>query len=188
MKKSNKKSSPSETHQTDASRAVLDAFFVDSLQEIYYAENAISVAFGNIIDDIVSPQLLEILKIHYAIHLKHKERIEKVFLLRNEPISTKNCEPINALLAQAIHHLSVFSGDTGNWEIALILVSQKLAYYKIASYGGLAHLAINLNYRSAAALLAFSVQEEEEFIANKLNGLIDAFLTSNVDGYKSELN
>ena len=187
MKNSNKQPSDSKKKST-SSKSVLNTFFIDSLQEIYYAENAISVAFGNIINDIVSPQLLEILKIHYTIHLKHKERIEKVFLLRNEPISTKNCEPINALLAQAIHHLSVFSGDTGNWEIALILVSQKLAYYKIASYGGLAHLAINLNYRSAAALLAFSVQEEEEFIANKLNGLIDAFLTSNVDGYKSELN
>ena len=188
MKKLGKQIESAKKDESTKSRFVLDAFFVDSLQEMQYAENAISIEFGDIKDHIVSPKLLEILKIHYAIHLKHKERIEKVFHIINKPITGKVCEPIKALLSEAKSHLSVFSEDTVNWEIALILVSQKLAYYKIASYGGLAHLAINLNYHSAAALLAFCVQEEEEFIANNFSGIIDAFLASNVEGYKSELN
>ena len=92
---------------------------------------------------------------------------------------------MKALLSQTRNHLSIFADDSINWEIALILVAQKLAYYKIASYGGLAHLAINLEFRNAAALLAFSVQEEEEFIANHLNRIFDAFLASHVEGYKN---
>lgn len=188
MKNSKKKSSPSDIKQTAASRAVLDAFFLDSLREMYYAENEISDAFSDIVDKIASPKLLEILQIHYSIHLKHKERLEKIFISRNEKISTKVCKPMKALLTQTKLHLSIFNDDIINWEIALILVSQKLAYYKIASYGGLAHLAINLDFRNAAALLAFSVQEEEEFIANKLNNLIDSFISTHVEGYKKELN
>ena len=183
-----KHTSSSKSDASASSRAVLDAFFIESLEQMNYAENEISIAFGDIKNKIVSPKVLEILKIHFTIHTKHKERLEKVFLLRNKPVKNKTYKPINAILSEAKNRLSIFSGDTVNWEIALILISQKLAYYKIASYGGLAHLAINLNFRSEAALLAFSVQEEEEFLAKNLNGLINAFLTVNVDGYKSDEN
>ena len=92
---------------------------------------------------------------------------------------------MKALLSQTRNHLSIFADDSINWEIALILVAQKLAHYKIASYGGLAHLAIKLNYHKAATLLAVSAQEEEEFIANHLNRIFDAFLASHVEEYKN---
>ena len=167
------------------SRSVLDHFYLNSLQEMYYAENAIAKEFGKIEDKIRSPNLKAILHNHYAIHLKHKERLEKIFLLNEESIARKNFKTFNALLSEGLSHLSLFSNDIANWEIALILVSQKLAHYKIASYGGLAHLAINLNYYKAATLLAFSAQEEEEYIADNLNGIIDAFLSSHVEGYKN---
>ena len=185
MKKLGKQLSAENSEESSNSKAVLEEFFIHSLQEMYYAENAISEAFANIVDKIVSPKLLEILKIHFAIHLKHKERLEKIFILRNKKPSTRVCKPMKALLSQTKNHLSIFGDDRINWEIALILVAQKLAYYKIASYGGLAHLAINLEFRNAAALLAFSVQEEEEFIANHLNRIFDAFLASHVEEYKN---
>lgn len=167
------------------SKSVLENFFINSLQEMYYAETEIATEFALIKDHIISPKLNDILKTHFAIHLKHKERLEKIFLLRNEIIVARECETFNALLAEGVNHLSVFTNDIENWEIALILVSQKLTHYKIASYGGMAHLAIKLNYYKAATLLAISVQEEEEFIANNLDGIIDAFLVSNVEGYKN---
>jgi len=167
-----------------SSRSVLKNFFLGSLQEMYYSENAITNDFDVIEGRIISPKLHEILKIHYAIHLKHKERLEKIFQLRNETIESKNCVTLNALLAEAVKQLNAFQDDTENWEIALILVSQKLAHYKIASYGGLAHLAIKLNYRPAATLLAVCVQEEEEYVANNLAGIFDAFLAYHVESYK----
>ncbi len=187
MKKLGKQIS-SDTSDSSNSKAILEDFFIQSLQEMYYAEISISHAFSDIKDKIESPKLLEILQIHYSIHLKHKERLEKIFISRDDKISTKVCRPMKALLNQTKLHLSIFNDDIINWEIALILVSQKLAYYKIASYGGLAHLAINLEFRNAATLLAVSVQEEEEFIANKLNSLIDSFISAHIEGYKKEFN
>lgn len=165
------------------SNSVLEDFFSHSLQEMYYAESEISKEFGFIKSQIVSTKLKEILETHYGIHLKHKERLERIFQLRNESIESKTCGTFDALLSEGLHHLSIFSDDPENWEIALILVSQKLTHYKIASYGGLAHLAIKLNYYKAATLLANSVQAEEEYIANNLNGIFDAFLASHVESY-----
>jgi len=185
MKNADKLSQTFSKNELTQSQSVLESFFIQSLQEMYYAECQIANEFACIKDRIVSPNLLTILKNHYAIHLKHKERLEKIFVIRNQLIESKNCKTFNALLAEGLSHLSVFSNDIANWEIALILVSQKLTHYKIASYGGLAHLAIKLNYYKAATLLAISVQEEEEFITNNLSGIIDAFLSSHVEGYKN---
>ena len=176
---------PADENISSNSSAVLEDFFIQSLQEMYYAECQVAKEFNAIESHIISANLKEILKNHYAIHLKHKERLEKIFRLKDQLIEGKNCKTFNALLEEGSNKLSLFSNDIANWEIALILVSQKLAHYKIASYGGLAHLAINLNYYKAATFLAFSAQEEEEFIANNLNGIIDAFLTSHVEGYKN---
>lgn len=170
------------------SRSQLEIYFINSLKEMYTAETEIGGGFDLIKSNLQSPKLLEILEIHYALHLKHKERLEKIFKLRDENIETKNCEVLDALLKEGRSHLAIFSDDIINWEIALIIVSQKLAHYKIATYGGLAHLAINLNFYPAAALLAVSVQEEEEFTINHLNGILDSFLSSNVEGYKTQIS
>lgn len=164
---------------------VLEDFFIQSLEEMYYAESEIAKEFALIEDSIISPNLKAILKSHYAILLKHNKRLEKIFRLKGLLLERKKSDSFSALLSEAKNQLSVFTGDSVNWEIALILVSQKLAHYKIASYSGLAHVAIKLNYYKAATLLAISAQEEEEFVANNLNDLIDAFLSSHVKNYKN---
>lgn len=149
---------------------------MESIKEMYFAETTISTAFDKIKDKIVSPKLEEILINHHKIHLRHLDRLKKIFEILNESMEIKSCEAIIALLEDSNKHFTVFSGDIANWEIALILVSQKLAHYKIASYGAVAHLAINLNYHRAATLLAVCVQEEEEYIQSYLNGITHEFL------------
>ncbi|QOW11677.1 DUF892 family protein [Kaistella flava (ex Peng et al. 2021)] len=98
------------------SRAVLEDFFIDSLKEMYYAEKEIANEFDLIKDHIISSKLKEILKTHFAIHLKHKERLEKIFKLRNEVIESKECPTFNALICEAKNHLAVFSTDIDNWK------------------------------------------------------------------------
>ena len=174
---------PQEDHPH--SESVLEDFFFHSLKEMYYTECEIDKEFALITNQIISLNLKKILENHYAILLKHKIRLEKIFRFKDEIIDVKNCVTFNALLSEGKKQLAVFTNDPVNWEIALILVAQKLAHYKIASYGGLAHLAIKLNYHKAATLLAVSAQEEEEFIANHLNRIFDAFLASHVEEYKN---
>lgn len=185
MKNIEKPNQPEEPKATEHLNSVLEEFFINSLREMYYAENAIGEEFQTIKDQIISSNLEKILNNHFSIHLKHKNRLEKIFKLKNENIESIKCYPFDALVSESKNHLSVFTGDPANWEIALILVTQKMTHYKIASYGGLAHLAIKLNSYKAATLLAICVQEEEEFIANNLNGIIDTFLSAHVDGYKN---
>ncbi len=167
-------------------RIELNSFFMDCLKRMYFAESSIGTGFQDIQTKIATPELKKILEIHYALQQKHKERLEKIFKLRNEPIKGESCIVLDALITDSQRQLAVFSNDITNWEIALIHVSQKFAHYKTASYGGLAHLAINLNYCTAATLLAVSAQEEEEFTANHLNGMFDAFLSTHVEEYKPQ--
>ena len=185
MKKLGKQLSAENSEENSNSKAVLEEFFIHSLKEMYYTECEIDKEFALITNQIISLNLKKILENHYAILLKHKIRLEKIFRLKDEIIDVKNCVTFNALLSEGKKQLAVFTNDPVNWEIALILVAQKLAHYKIASYGGLAHLAIKLNYHKAATLLAVSAQEEEEFIANHLNRIFDAFLASHVEEYKN---
>lgn len=158
------------------SRKLLETFFMESLEELYFVENTIASSFDRIKDRIHSEKLENILNNHVAIHLKHLKRLEKIFELRNETIIAKPSESILALLSEAKKYFTIFSDDIVNWEIALILISQKLAHYKIAAYGAVAHLAINLNDHRAATLLAIGVQEEEEYIEKHLNGITHEFL------------
>lgn len=175
---------PVESVDFSPSKSELGIFFLHSLQEMYEAENAIAEEFAKIENRIISPNLNEILRGHFMIHLRHKARLEKIFSIRTESVTRKECITINAILSEALEHLALFSRDIVNWEIALILISQKLAHYKIASYSGLAHLALNLNLPKAATLMAISVQEEEEYLENNLNEIINGFLAANVNGYK----
>lgn len=158
------------------SRKTLRLFFSETLRELYFSENIISSEFGKIKHKIESQKLEFILKNHFMIHLRHKDRLEKIFQMQNESLKSKECAAIIALLNEANEHFTIFSHDLVNWEIALILTSRKLAHYKIAAYGAAAHLAINLNDHAAATLLAIDVQEEEEFIVKYLNDLTYEFL------------
>ncbi len=158
------------------SRKTLRLFFSETLRELYFCETIISTEFGKIKQKIESQKLESILQNHFMIHLRHKERLEKIFQMQNESLKPKECPAIIALLNDANEHFKIFSDDIVNWEIALILTSRKLAHYKIAAYGAAAHLAINLNNHAAATLLAIDVQEEEEFIEKYLNDLTYEFL------------
>lgn len=185
MKNSNKNIHSTEKEEQADSPCVLENFFIHSLREMYFAECEIAKEFAIIKDQIISQNLKEILANHYAILLKHKMRLEKIFHLKDKIIDAKNCDTFNALLSEGKKQLSVFIDDPVNWEIALILVSQKLTHYKIASYGGLAHLAIKLNHLKAATLLAVSAQEEEEYITKHLDHIFESFLASHIEGYRN---
>ena len=163
-------------NENSNSREGLNHFFMDSIRELYCAENIVGETYQKIKDGILSDKLRIILDNHFQIHLNHLERLEKIFKLHNEEPQFKDCESFTALINEAQKHLEFFANDPLNWDIALILTAQKLAHYKIAAYSASSHLAINLNLCAEATLLAVDVQEEEEFINNYLNELIHEFL------------
>ena len=47
-------------------------------------------------------------------------------------------------------------------DVALIIAAQKVEHYEIATYGGLAQLAITMGHDKAADLLERTLQEEED--------------------------
>lgn len=159
----------------------LEIFFLQSLCEMYHAENMIAEEFCQIESKINCPKLHKILTGHFGIHVKHQSRLQKFFQIRGETLTPKISYTMKAIMEEASAHLSHFSDDIRNWEFTLVLVAQKFAHYKIAAYSTLAQLAIKLNYPKLATLLAVSVQEEEEFLANNLCEIYASFLNSSGD-------
>jgi len=162
-------------------RCKLEMFFIQSLREMYHAENLIEEQFRKVECKIATPKLRKILTGHFGIHVKHQSRLQKFFQIRGETLAPKTSDTVEAIMEEASTHLSHFSDDIKNWEFTLILVAQKFAHYKIAAYSTLAQLAIKLNYPKLATLLAVSVQEEEEFLANNLCDIYASFLNSSGD-------
>ena len=156
----------------------LEMFFLQSLGEMYHAENMIAEKFRQIESKINCPKLHTILTSHFRIHVKHQGRLQKFFQIRGETLNPRTSDTVEAIMEEASVHLSHFSDDIRNWEFTLVLVAQKFAHYKIAAYSTLAQLAIKLNYPKLATLLAVSVQEEEEFLANNLCEIYASFLNS----------
>lgn len=159
-------------------RCKLEMFFLQSLCEMYHAENLIAEEFRKIEDKIISPKLHQILTGHFGIHVKHQSRLQKFFQIRGETLNPRTSDTVEAIMEEASVHLSHFSDDIKNWEFTLVLVAQKFAHYKIAAYSTLAQLAIKLNYPKLATLLAVSVQEEEDFLANNLCEIYGSILNS----------
>jgi ferritin-like metal-binding protein YciE len=52
--------------------------------------------------------------------------------------------------------------DGSTRDAALIIAAQKVEHYEIATYGGLAQLAITMGHDKAADLLERTLQEEED--------------------------
>ena len=57
------------------SKSLLNSFFIQSLQEMFYAENVLAQEFAGLKNQIISSDLENTIGIHFAIHLKHKERL-----------------------------------------------------------------------------------------------------------------
>ena len=81
-------------------------------------------------------------------HLKqterHIKRLEKVFQLIGKNPEGKKCEAMDGLLKEGKNIISETEDGTLTRDAALIIAAQKIEHYEIASYGGLAQLAITM--------------------------------------------
>jgi len=93
---------------------------------------------------------------------RHIKRLEKVFQLIGKNPEGKRCEAMDGLLKEGRTIISETQEGTATRDAALIIAAQKIEHYEIASYGGLAQLAITMGMSRAADLLEKTLQEEED--------------------------
>ncbi|SDR10232.1 Ferritin-like metal-binding protein YciE [Chryseobacterium soldanellicola] len=149
-------------NENEMKNSSLHKFFVDSLKDIYFAENAIIDALEKMQEAATTEELKDAFEDHQLQTKKHVSRLEKVFKLIDEKPEKKECEAIKGLIKEAEEIIKSTQEGSMTRDAALIIAAQKVEHYEIATYGGLAQLAITMGHDKAADLLERTLQEEED--------------------------
>ena len=139
----------------------LKALFVDSLKDIYWAENALVGALPKMAANATAPGLSSAILEHLAITQNQVARLQKVFDLLGEKAEGKKCEAMAGLLKEGDGILEETSPGAVR-DAGIIAASQKIEHYEIATYGTLVAFAKALGENDAAKLLTQTLAEEKE--------------------------
>lgn len=148
---------------TPSSNAATDLrnFFIDSLKDIYWAENALVDTLPKMAENATSASLASAILEHLAITKNQVTRLEKVFDILGEKAEGKKCEAMAGLLKEGNSILE--ETELGPVRDAgIIAASQKIEHYEIATYGTLSAFAKTLGENDAAKLLTQTLAEEKE--------------------------
>lgn len=145
-----------------AGDALLRELFIESLQDIYYAEKAITKALPRMQQAATSQELVDAFETHLTQTEAQITRLAQVFESIGEDAEGKKCDAIEGIIKEAEGIISDTDEGTATRDVGLILAAQKVEHYEIATYGGLRQLAVTLGYDQAATLLQQTLDEEKQ--------------------------
>ncbi len=139
----------------------LRELFIDSLKDIYWAENALVGALPKMASNATSATLVSAIKEHHAVTQNQVARLEKVFELLGEKAEGKKCEAMAGLLKEGDSILEETEPGAVR-DAGIIAASQKIEHYEIATYGTLVAFAKTLGENDSVKLLTNTLAEEKE--------------------------
>lgn len=139
----------------------LHDLFMDSLKDIYGAEKALTVALPKMAKNATSTELVTALQEHLAVTKEQCNRLEKVFAAVGEKVEAKKCAAMEGLIKEAEEIMEETERGLVR-DAGIILASQKVEHYEIATYGTLCAFAKTLGENEAAALLHQTLEEERK--------------------------
>lgn len=163
MAKKDTGSDPKFTSKTTVQESpALKALFKDSISDLYWAENHLVKALPKMISAATSPNLKKAIESHLEETKIHVTRLEQIFELLEEKAIAKKCDAMEGLTKEAEGIVEETEAGTATRDVGIILASQKVEHYEIASYGGLYQLATTLGLDDVAGLLAETLKEEKD--------------------------
>ncbi|RUT72422.1 ferritin-like domain-containing protein [Flavobacterium cupreum] len=139
----------------------LRELFIDSLKDIYWAENALVGALPKMSANATASGLSSAILEHLSITENQVARLEKVFDLLGEKAEGKKCEAMAGLLKEG-DSIVLETTPGAVRDAGIISASQKIEHYEIATYGTLVAFAKALGENDAAKLLTQTLAEEKE--------------------------
>jgi ferritin-like metal-binding protein YciE len=147
----------------------LEALFLDTLADIYYAEKQLTKALPKMSKAATHEDLREAFESHLAETEGHMQKVERVFELFDESPWSKRCPGIIGIIKEGEENISD-NKKNPTINAALIAAAQKAEHYEIASYGTLRDWAKQLQNEEAAKILE-EILEEEKAADKKLTDL-----------------
>jgi ferritin-like metal-binding protein YciE len=146
---------------TNVKGSMLGKFFVEELKDIYWAEKHLVKALSKMAKEATTQELKEAFESHRSETEDQVSRLEEIFEMIGEKAVAKKCDAIEGITKEVESVISDTQDDTYTRDVALIIGGQKAEHYEIATYGGLAQLALVLGYDDAAELLLQTLDEEK---------------------------
>lgn len=160
---SKKRSSKKSSHQgSGQGNTQLEKFFEDSLKDIYWAEKHLTKALPKMRKAATTQELKDAIEEHLEQTKEHVARLEQVFEIIERPARAKKCEAMEGLTKEGESVIEETEDGSMTRDVAIIMASQKVEHYEIATYGGLVTLAGTLGLEDAAEILAQTLEEEKQ--------------------------
>ncbi|MCC8410766.1 ferritin-like domain-containing protein [Mucilaginibacter sp. UR6-1] len=135
--------------------------FTDGIKDIYWAENHLVKTLPKMQKAATSNTLVAAIESHLEETKTHVSRLEQVFELLGEKVQAQKCDAMEGLAKEGEGIIESTEPGTATRDVGIILASQKVEHYEIATYGGLTQLAKTLGLDEVAELLYQSLTEEK---------------------------
>ena len=139
----------------------LNALFLDTLKDIYYAEKQIYKSLPKMAKAAQSDQLRAAFEKHHDETEGHIERLEQIFELLGKPARGKKCDAIEGILDEGKEVMDEYE-DTPALDAGLLAAAQAVEHYEISRYGTLKAWAGKLSLAEAVKLLDQTLTEEKK--------------------------
>lgn len=148
-------------------KTLADAF-EHTLQDVYYAENAISKVLPKMAAAVGSPDLKKAFKDHLAETKEQIALLDKVFASIGKTAKGEKCDAIEGLIKEGEGLMD--EGEGVALDAAALALAQAVEHYEIARYGTLKEWARALGHDEAAATIG-QILDMEKACNNHLTGL-----------------
>lgn len=161
-RRAKKLSNTTEKGGLKANNSKLEEFFRDEIKDIYWAEKKLVQTLPKLAKAATSEELRNAFTKHLAQTKEHVVRLEEVFKLLGHKPQAKKCDAMAGITEEGASVIEDTEKGTSTRDVALILAGQKAEHYEIATYGGLARIAITLGHKDVARLLETTLKEEKD--------------------------
>lgn len=142
--------------------SMLVEFFKDELKDIYWAEKHLVKTLPKMQKAATSEELQEAIANHLEETKEHVTRLEQVFELVDQKPQAKKCDAMEGITKEGEGIIEETEEGTATRDVGIILASQKVEHYEIATYGSLVQLAHTLGLEDAAEILQTTLDEEKK--------------------------
>lgn len=144
----------------DAAKALAD-LFEDGLKDLYWAEKALTKALPKMQKNATAPDLKKAIGDHLQQTESHVKRLEDCFSALGKKAQAKKCDAMAGLLEEGRGIMEETASGAVR-DAGIILASQKVEHYEIASYGTLAAFAKVLEEKDCLKNLLATLNEEKK--------------------------
>lgn len=146
----------------------LAEIFEHTLQDMYFAENAITKALPKVAKAANDAKLKKAAQDHLEETKGQITKLEMVFKSIGKTASGEKCDAIEGLIKEADGLMEEASGTA--LDAGLLAACQAVEHYEIARYGSLREWAKDLGHEEAHTLLS-EILDQEKATNNKLTNL-----------------